>query len=262
MAVEHRTAGLLSMHRGVYLTGHTRPSTRQRWWAAALTAPRSALSDAAAAGCWGYRPVVVGALPTITRPGTGGRRRIDGVIVARSLTLAGNVTTHRGLPITTAERTLLDIAPTLSDRALRKAFREALRHRVLTVRSLRPVLARHPNASGSGRLRALADRYARLPIWRTRSDAEAMALELLDRAGRPIPRVNEYVAGEEADLSWPDRRLIIELDGPDFHRLRDDDARKTAIWRAAGHTVRRLPTDDVFDHPDKLLALAPIAVRD
>lgn len=186
-----------------------------------------------------------------------GRRRLDGILVYRSLTLAGDVATHAGLPITTAGRTLLDLAPSLSDRALHKAMRESLRLRVVTIPHMRAVLARHPTAPGSGRLRALAERYARLPIWRTRSDAEAMALELLDRAARPIPLVNAVVAGEEADLWWPDRRLIIEIDGPGYHRLRDGDARKTAVWRAAGHTVRRLSSEDVFDRPHTLLALVP-----
>ena len=254
-AVAHRTARLRALHRGVYLTGHAPRSARQRWRAATLTAPGSVLSHASAAACWGFRRAEEGV--TITRPGSGGRRRLDGVLVFRSPTLAGDVTTHAGLPITTAGRTLLDIAPSLSDRALRKALREALRLRVVTIRQLRTVLARHPNGHGSGRLRVLAERYARLPLWRTRSDAEAMALELLDRAARPIPQVNVIVAGEEADLWWPDHRLIVEIDGPGYHRLRDDDARKTATWRAAGHTVRRLGSDDVFDRPHVLLALVP-----
>ena len=69
--------------------------------------------------------------------------------------------------------------------------------------------------------------------------------------------MNERVAGEEADLSWPEARLVVELDGPSYHVLRDADIRKTKVWRAAGFDVRRLPTDAVYDEPERLLALVP-----
>ncbi len=255
-AVAHRTDRLRAIHSGVYLTSLSPPTRRQRWRAATLTAPDSRLNAVSAAGCWGFR-AHTGRIDTIVRPGTGGPKRIGSLLIFRSTTLDGDVTVRDGLPITTAARTLLDLSPRLSDRALRKAFREALRLRVTTAQDVVATLDRHPGRRGTARLRALAERYARLPIHRTRSDAEAMALEVLDRARIPIPRVNEHVAGEEADLSWPQHRLIVEIDGPNFHRLRDEDARKTAVWRRAGHTVRRIPSDDVFDHPEDLLALAP-----
>jgi very-short-patch-repair endonuclease len=54
------------------------------------------------------------------------------------------------------------------------------------------------------------------------------------------------IAGEEADLVWADRRLIIEVDGPQFHRFRDEDERKESVWREAGFTVRRIASDDVY----------------
>ncbi len=71
-----------------------------------------------------------------------------------------------------------------------------------------------------------------------------------------MPRLNVRVAGEEADLSWPYERLIIEIDGGPFHLDIGEDARKEASWTGAGWTVRRLPSDDVYNHPSRLLALA------
>jgi hypothetical protein len=52
-------------------------------------------------------------LETVTRPGNGGPRRIDGLFVYRSLTLAGNTTTVDGIPTTTAERAIIEMAPYL-----------------------------------------------------------------------------------------------------------------------------------------------------
>ena len=106
------------------------------------------------------------------------------------------------------------------------------------------------------RLHVAVSRYAGLPLDRTKSDAEALALVLLREAARSPRLVNETLAGEEADLIWPDWGLIVELDGPQFHLDASEDLRKQQVWEAAGWTVRLLPTDDVYLHPDRLLALA------
>jgi very-short-patch-repair endonuclease len=91
---------------------------------------------------------------------------------------------------------------------------------------------------------------------RCRSDAEALAVVTLHDAKVPTPDINVHIAGEEADLSWRDRRLILEIDGGSFHQDKLEDARKTAIWRAAGWHVRRLPSDVVYDDPDRLIRAA------
>jgi very-short-patch-repair endonuclease len=72
-----------------------------------------------------------------------------------------------------------------------------------------------------------------------------------------MARLNYRIAGEEADLSWPHLRLIIEIDGGPFHKDVGEDARKEAIWRHAGWEVRRIDSDDVYKHPRLILALAP-----
>ncbi|MEP6953460.1 MAG: hypothetical protein ABI950_05280 [Solirubrobacteraceae bacterium] len=57
--------------------------------------------------------------------------------------------------------------------------------------------------------------------------------------------MNATIAGEEADLSWPAVRHIVELGGPDFHRFPDADLAKQATWERAGWVVARLHTDAV-----------------
>jgi very-short-patch-repair endonuclease len=106
-------------------------------------------------------------------------------------------------------------------------------------------------------LRAAVEQLGGLRLDRCRSDAEAWAVALIADAGLAAPDVNERVAGEEADLSWPAARLIVELDGPSYHVLRDADIRKMKAWREAGFDVRRLPTDAVYHEPERLLALVP-----
>ena len=106
-------------------------------------------------------------------------------------------------------------------------------------------------------MRVEVEKLAGLRLERCRSDPEAWAVALIADAGLAAPEVNERVAGEEADLSWPAAGLIVELDGPSYHVLRDADIRKTKAWRAAGFDVQRLPTDAVYHAPERLLALVP-----
>lgn len=192
----------------------------------------------------------------VTRPGAGGRRRHGRLLVFRSTTLDGETTRHLGIPITTPERTLADICGGIDEKRARRAFREAMRLRLTTTTKV----ARCTEAHGRPVLLArLARRYQALPYHRTRSDAEARGLELLHDAGVGLPSVNVRIAGEEADFTWFDRKLIVEIDGPQYHLLRDEDARKTALWRAAGFDVRRSPSDLVYDEPRAFvtLCLAP-----
>jgi len=84
-------------------------------------------------------------------------------------------------------------------------------------------------------------------------------MEVLRDAKRPLPRLNARIAGEEADLSWPTVKLVIEIDGGPFHLDVGEDARKERTWERAGWTVRRIPSDDVYERPERLLRLSPPA---
>lgn len=229
-----------------------------RWMAATLTAPGTTLSHesaAAARGMWSWaRP-----FETVTRSGSGGPRRHGGILAYRSSTLEGESARLRGIPITSASRMLLDLAPKLSDRALARVVRDAVRLDLITLDGLGDALVAYHGRRGSRRLAATVARYAGLPLERARSGAEIRALEILRAAGRPLPRLNARIAGEEADLSWPALRLIVEIDGGPFHLDVGEDARKEAAWERAGWTVRRLPADDVYERPDRLLHLGPTA---
>jgi len=227
-----------------------------RWMEATLTAPGSVLSHVSAAAAWGFwSPARV--FETVTRPGSGGPRRHGGVLAYRSSVLEGEWTFLRGIAITASARTLLDLARIASARALARAVRDAVRLDLTSVHELADAVGAHRRRRGSRRLAAVLARYSGLPLERARSGAEVRALEALRAAGRPLPRLNVRIAGEEADLSWPAWRRIVEIDGGPFHLDVGEDARKSAQWEAAGWTVRRLSSDDVYDRPDRLLALAP-----
>lgn len=82
-------------------------------------------------------------------------------------------------------------------------------------------------------------------------------MEILRADGRGLPNLNHRIAGEEADLSWPALRVIVEIDGGPFHLDAGEDARKQARWEAAGWHVRRIDAGEVYEHPRHLLDIAP-----
>lgn len=255
-AARHAVRGLRQLHAGVWLTGHARVTPHQRWLAAALTTDDTVLSHASGGAFWAVRPRRMG-FDVVTRPGDGGPKRVGNLLVCRSLTLAGHVVVHDGVRVTTPARTLIDLSPFLNERQAVKAAREALRLTPMTAVDLRACLALHHGRRGTAILKDAVDRLEPLPIAATRSDAEAYALQLLHAAGRLTPAVNVVRAGFEADLSWPSAKLIVEIDGGQFHRHPGEDARRDAAWRAAGWTVVRISSDDVFHRPQRLLDLAP-----
>ena len=263
-AIAHRIAAgrLEAVHEGVFAVAPLLEDDGWgRWMGATLTAPRSVLSHASAAAAWG-----IWSLPRtweeVTRPGSGGPRRFDGVVVHRSSTLAGDTGLMRGVPITSVTRTLLDLSCRVTDRSLARLVREAGRLKLVTSPALTDKLLAYRGRRGSRRLAQTVARYADLPIQRARSGAEIRALEILRDAGYQLPRLNHRVAGEEADLSWSRPSLIVEVDGGPFHLDRGEDARKQRVWESAGWTVRRIPSDEVYERPGRLLALvAPFNVR-
>src|SRR5438270_7762871 len=129
--IEHRVEnhGWRVVHRGVYALNSAPLTRRQRWMAATLTSPNSFLSHASAGACFGFRRWT-GSIEMIARPGRAGRRRQAGLLVFWSKTLDGDTTQHHGIPITTAARALIDLAPHLPEKETRRAFREALRLKV------------------------------------------------------------------------------------------------------------------------------------
>jgi hypothetical protein len=259
-AIKHRVVAgrLVAVEQGVFAMAPALEDDWGRWMAATLTAPGSVLSHMSAAAAWGLLSVPRW-VECVTRPGSGGPRRHGGVLAFRSTTLDGDVTERRGIPITSVARTLLDLARSVGDGALARAVREAVRLEHTTLAALGDRLGEYRGRRGTRRLAGTIARYAGLPLERARSGAEVRAMELLRDANRPLPRLNARIAGEEADLSWPTKKLIIEVDGGPFHLDVGEDARKQRTWEKAGWTVRRIPSDDVYERPERLLHMAPQA---
>jgi very-short-patch-repair endonuclease len=166
-----------------------------------------------------------------------------GIIVHRTAYLPPeHVTVHRGIPITTAERTLLDLAGVLPAHRLRRAVRQAQFLKLTTVGSLTAAL----NGPGPRRGRAKLARIIATGAAPTQSELEDAVLDLLLRNGFAHPLVNEplFIDGRRIvpDLRWPEQRLVIEADGPhhDDPLARADDLERQRLLEASGDCVLRV----------------------
>ncbi len=186
---------------------------------------RAVLSHRSAAALWGILPP--GRVIEATVPGSGGRRRRQGIHLHRSLTLSpADVTRRARIPVTKPARTLAD---------------------------LRRVL---PTAEFAGALRQAE--YLRLPLGddidrdRTRSELEARFLRLCRRHRLPRPEVNVRVDRFVVDFLWRRARLIVEVDGWRSHGSRsafEGDRARDIRLKLLEYEVVRFTWCQVVDHP-------------
>lgn len=258
IAMRVRHGWLRPVHRGVYAVG-TRPLDHHgRCLGAVLAAggrsgyelrvaERSAVvaSHLAAAALHGM--VVARDHDPIDVTAVAGHRPRVGIRAHRSRSLDGIVVVRAGVPCTSVERTLVDIAGIGSAALFERAWSQAASQRRIRVDALRRELDATPTRSGTARVRqALAADHAYL-AQPTRSGLERRALLALRDAGIPQPVANGLVQlGDgsrfEVDLVWPAQRVAVEIDGEAVHAhvaaRRQDHERDEALGRAGWRVVR------------------------
>jgi very-short-patch-repair endonuclease len=219
---------LIVMHRGVFAIGHVPPSPHARLMAAVLACgPGAVLSHRTAAHQWGliryFGPVEITAPTKRARPG---------ITVHRSPLTDAEVTHQYGIPTTTAVRTLTDLAGILSPATLTRAVNDARLSHVLNVQDLPPKLRRGQTQRP------------------TRSAFEDAFVTFCHRHRLPQPEINAFVAGYEVDALWRAQRLVVELDGYEFHEdAFETDRAKDADLVEAGHRVVRVTWERLTETP-------------
>jgi very-short-patch-repair endonuclease len=212
------------------------------------------LSHHSAAATWGFRPSFNG-LIDITAIGSDAGRDRPGIRAHRVTHLdPRDIRRYQNIPITSPARALLEIAPDLSDRELERALDEALIKRLITHAAINAVANAYPNRRGVARLRALADPGR--PTTETRSGGEEALLAMIRRANLPAPEVNAKVGSYTADFLWPTEKVIVELDGYDYHRGRaafERDHQRDAEHQRMGYLVIRITGRQLAREPEAIL---------
>jgi hypothetical protein len=224
--------------------------------------PYALLSHRSAAALWDLAPSSSSLIDVTASRGRAGR---PGIGLHRPRTLHPEDRAKRdAIPVTCIARTLFDLSEVVDRRQLERAFEQTERLRLLDVAALTRQCER-----GRGR-RALKVMEPLLaassPTPETRSELERRFLDVCRRAGVPPPEVNVLVEGFEVDALWRDQKLIVELDGYEYHRTRaafERDRVRDAALQISGHRIIRVTSRRLADDPEEvadgiraLLALA------
>lgn len=256
-AIDRRIAAgrLHRLHSGVYAVGHRVLSREGRWMAAVLACgPGAMLSHRSAAALWGIRKTAPETVDvTLARRSRSSRalRRHVTVIPDDERDL------RHGIPVTTAARTILDLAATSPIDAVERDLRQ-LEYLRLTDRV--PVVAlveRYPGRRGVRRLRTVLERLGDSPGGHLRSPLEQRFLRFLDRHDLPRPHFNAWIplpdGHVQVDCLWPESRQIVELDGWQAHGTRAAfraDRTRDRRLRLVGYAVTRLTWSELSDEPE------------
>jgi hypothetical protein len=170
------------------------------------------------------------------------RRRLPGVRAHRNRLAPGETTRREGIPVTTAERTLLDLAGTVPTDLLGRLCDEGLRRRIVTLGRLHAVVEAH---QGPGRRRltpvrsVLAERVVGYDPgandWELRMDRLWVRLKL-PAAARQYP-IQVGRRTFRVDRAIVELRIAVEWAGFDPHGQRgtlDRDSDRRAMLTAAG----------------------------
>ncbi len=261
-ALSHRvrTGRLHRTLPGVYLVGPQRWDLRGRMMAAALYfRGHGVISRRAAAHLWG----LLDTTEQLEQDDT-----VDVLLVDRSPAYLQGVWAHRckaltpqdvrwrdGIPVTSPARTLLDLAGCIGDIELESALSRAFHRNLVRTSQLNDVIARNPRAQGIAQLRVMvAEPHA---LHDTRSKYERKLLRLLMDAELPLPETNVRVGGRMVDAYWRQFGLVIEVDGWQYHRSRqqfeEDRLRDQGLF-LAGNQVMRVTTRQIDRRPYALIA--------
>ena len=207
-----------------------------------------------AAGGWGLRPDG-GALWHVTVPRN--RRTNAPVRLFRHRLTPDEVTTLDGIPITTVPRTLLDLSSLIPVHQLRRAVEQATALSYFDATIMRRILDRHRGRPGTPKLAALLEDFRAHGDTRTRSDMEALFLQLCLDNNLPRPSINRYNNGREIDATWPEHQLVVEIDSWKHHRSRVAFGRDRAKDRKAliaGRPTARYTADELEETPAAIAA--------
>jgi hypothetical protein len=163
---------------------------------------------------------------------------------------------HKGIPVTSPARTLVDLAAVVNEKLLRTAVRRALAKRRTSIRQLVATRRRLGGRRGSARLdRVLRDAAP------TRTELEDVIYDLIVDAGFIRPDVNKplLLAGRRVvpDFRWGEPQIVVEADSRAWHDnpiARADDAERQALLEAHGERVLRVTWTQAVTKPEDTAA--------
>ncbi|MDQ3759073.1 MAG: DUF559 domain-containing protein [Actinomycetota bacterium] len=247
--IQHRlhTGFLVQIHRGVYAVGRRTLPWEARLKAATLAEGKAALgSHLWGGGLWHVWARPRGK-PDVTVPGPA-RRTTEGVRVHRMRSMHPDDRAEHGcIPVTSLELTCLHLCGLLTQRSAERAVVKAARRKEFSIERATALCDRSRGRAGLGRFRAIIARDLTAEL-RALSELELRFLEIVRRHELPMPEVNRDVESFMVDAIWRAERVVVELDGFEFHSLpkdlrRDNERNRKLVL--AGYKLVRYTWDDL-----------------
>ena len=191
---------------------------------------------------------------SLLRPATGDRRLAT--VHQTTMLDRRDLTTVRGIPLTTPARTLVDLGATVPAHRLEVALDGALRDGLVSPDQLRRKVKslRRPGRTGVGPLETAlgVGDSARPESW-----LERTALELFASAGLPTPECQRVVDASgtlrRLDFSFAGGAVVAEVSGHRTHstrRQRQADAERRNRLLLLGIAIWEFTYEDVVERPD------------
>ncbi|HKX74971.1 MAG TPA: type IV toxin-antitoxin system AbiEi family antitoxin domain-containing protein [Acidimicrobiia bacterium] len=248
------------IHAGVYQVGVAPLPWRGQLRAATLAAgPLALVSHRTAAQLWDLEGVTFGPVE-LTVP-VGHLPAPEGVLLHRTRRRMEG-TTVDGIPVTTAERSILDSAWYVPTPAVEQLYDSGIRKGLLTPRRMAECLDEFGTKGVRGRSKVIAVLDGRRDGKPLGSPAETLILRHMRLAGLEEPE-RQYVLvlpdGTVAilDFAWPRRVKAVEIDGLAAHssarQLELDLIRQNLIFEV-GWQLRRFAARTVSRHPKLVVA--------
>ena len=247
------------IHPGVYYLNVTQMTWQARVRAAVFAAGPDAVASHRTAGILYGFDGIFGTMIELTVP-------------CSELPVPAGVTVHRtrrrlpkttidSIPISTAERALLDLSSLVGERILEKVMASAIHKRVVTLDSMDEAVALYGGRGvrGTRKMR----RVIRLVEQdRTGSPSEVDVVQMVRDAPIPHPVTQLEVrlpSGIYAypDFAWPDRRRLVEIDGFESHSTPDQqqhDLDRQNQLMDLGWRIRRFTARQVRRNPALFMA--------
>lgn len=238
--IEHRvrTGRLYRLHKGVYAVGHVGVANEGKALAAVFSCGEGAgLGLLHAASLFGVSRFRLPALIDVVVPKQ--RHGRDGVRVHHRALRPGDIGVCNRIPVTSPARMFVDLNDTLTPHQLANLIHQSAYKGLFDARATREVISRSRRTANIERALALHEQGS--AGTRSYNEDRFLAICLVE------PLVNTVLLDEEVDFLWPQRKLVVEIDGPAHGRPPNqrDDARRDAKLRAANLTVIRLSESDL-----------------
>jgi very-short-patch-repair endonuclease len=224
---------------GVFAVGHTALSWRGECMAAVFWCGSGAvISHVPAAALWDLvRSASQAVHVTVPRGGRSSRRGVR-VHQTRRFEVADRAVVD-GIPVTSIERTLVDIAGIVRPERLEQALEQAVRMNKVDFALLRDNTR---GRKGTATLHALIAGLDPLAP-QVHQGIERTFLKLIRKADLPQPEANVWIHNHEVDFLWREAKLVVELDSLEFHRTParfESDRKRDIDLKRFGYTVIRI----------------------